>query len=238
MRRRISYILLSVGVLVGVLLLLVYFSTHTPYGVLEGRVTDEVSGDVVRRVRLNISDRTDILFNSKEFRFTNLPPGRYELMAEAPYYEPVREEFEINRGINTFDISMRGLEIPDLDGIICFTSSIEEGIEIEIRFRNTQGRGITDYPALPLELEGTLYHREGTRDEYTLGNVLFEGDIDLFWDPEAHLARNKGLIPWDAIDTEREGGTHGVLKLVLHTPQGSFEDQVRNVELARKEEYM
>ncbi len=236
MRRRNSYILLIIGVLVGVLFLSVYFSTRIPYGILEGRIVDEVSGDVVRRVRLSVSDRTDILFNSKDFRFTHLSPGHYEFIAEAPYYDLVNEEIEINRGVNTLEISMRGLEIPGLDGIISFTNSVEEGIEIEIRFRNTQGRGITDYPALPLQLEGTLYHREGTRDDYTLGRVLYEGEIALFWDPEAHLARNKGLIPWDEINGELVEETHGVLELVLHTPQGSFEDRVENVALTRKEE--
>lgn len=236
-RRSFKIVLSGILVLVAVLFTLSYFTTRMNYGIIEGRVVDELSSDIVRRLNLSLGDRTDILFRSKHYRFTGLPPGRYTLQAEAPYYEPFSQDIEIKRGINTFDFSMRGVEIPDLDGIICFTTPVQEGIEIEIRFRNTQGRGISDYPALPLDLSGSLYVREGDRDDYTRGRLIFEGTIELFWDPEAHLARNKGIIPWEKIRVDSEIEKFGVLDLILETPQGIFEDTISNVELARREEH-
>ena len=45
-----------------------------------------------------------------------------------------------------------GKEIPDLVGIICFADPVDRGIQIEIRFKNSKGIGISDFPALPLQL--------------------------------------------------------------------------------------
>ena len=38
---------------------------------------------------------------------------------------------------------------PGLAGIICFSEPSEQGIEVEIRFKNHEGQEISDYPAPP-----------------------------------------------------------------------------------------
>ncbi|HSV31570.1 MAG TPA: carboxypeptidase-like regulatory domain-containing protein [Atribacteraceae bacterium] len=239
MRRSKTFKIILSGILLltAGLLTLSYFTIRLNYGILEGRVVDELSRDVVRRLTISLGERTDILFQSKDFRFSGIQPGRYTLQAWAPHYEPFTREIEVQRGINAFDFAMRGAEIPDLAGIICFATPLDRGIEIEIRFHNTENRGITDFPALPLELTGSLFIREGDQENYTRGRLIYEGTIELFWDPEAHLARNKGIIPWDEIHVDPElEQRYGVLDLVLTTPQGVFEDTITNVEFTRREE--
>ncbi len=223
------------GIVIIFLLVVSYFTTRVPYGILKGKVTDLYSQDVVRKLTLNIGGRSDILFQSKEYRITHLPPGKYTLTAEAPHYHPVTQELEIKRGENVFDFTMEGKEIPGLAGIICFTDPTNRGIEIEIRFKDAQGVGISDFPGLPLQLEGKLYVREGDADNFSRGRPIFSGPIELFWDPKAYLARNKGLIPWSKIQVE-EKEQYGLLELLLHTPQGDFEDTIEDVELKLKEE--
>ncbi|MGC8778278.1 MAG: hypothetical protein ACP5Q4_06325 [Candidatus Caldatribacteriaceae bacterium] len=224
------------GLAVVLLLSLTYFSTRVPYGILKGKVTDLYSQDVVRKLTLSIGGRSDILFQSKDYRITRIPPGKHTLKAEAPYYHPVTQELEIKKGENVFDFTMEGKEIPGLAGIICFADPTDRGIEIEIRFKDAQGVGISDFPGFPLQLEGKLYVREGDADNFSRGRLLFEGPIELFWDPKAYLARNKGLISWDKIQIDREKEQYGLLELLLRTPQGNFEDTIEDVELVKKEE--
>jgi len=232
---RIAFVTI-LGVAVIFLLLLTYFSTRVPYGILKGKVTDLYSQDVVRKLTLSIGGRSDILFQSKDYRITRIPPGKYTLKAEAPYYYPVTQELEIKKGENVFDFTMEGKEIPGLAGIICFADPTERGIEIEIRFKDAQGVGISDFPGFPLQLEGRLYVREGDADNFSRGRLLFEGPIKLFWDSKAYLARNKGLISWDKIQVDKEKEQYGLLELLLRTPQGNFEDTIEDVELVKKEE--
>jgi len=226
----------AIVILVVVLFVASYFALQTNQGILQGQVTDELSGDIVRQLRIKIDGKSDILFQSKEYRLTDIPPGTHLLEAEAPYYHPFSQEIEIKSGINYFDFSMRGKEIPDLAGIICFSEPVSQGIQIEIRFKNSQGIGISDYPALPLELEGKLYLREGTEDNYSRGDLIFEGPIKLFWDPKSYLSRNKGIISWEEISVDPESEKYGIMELVLKTPQGNFEDVIEEVELFKKEE--
>lgn len=234
----LSIFLAIVGVVV-VLFVVSYFTIRLNYGVLQGKVTDHYSHDVVRRLHLTIDGRSDILFQSKDYQFTHLPPGKHTLRAEAPYYYPFSEELEIKRGVNVFDFTMKGKEIPDLAGIICFADPVDRGIQIEIRFKDSKGVGISDFPALPLQLEGKLYVREGEdEDNYSRGRLIFEGPIELFWDPNAYLSRNKGLISWDKIQIDPEEEKYGIMELVLRTPQGDFEDVIEDVEFQspKKEE--
>lgn len=224
------------GLAVIILLLLAYFSTRVPYGILKGKVTDLYSQDVVRKLTLSIGGHSDILFQSKEYRITRIPPGKYTLKAEAPYYHPVTKELEIKRGENVFDFTMEGREIPGLAGIICFADPTDRGIEIEIRFKDAQGVGISDFPGFPLQLEGKLYVREGDAENFSRGRMLFKGPIELFWDSKAYLARNKGLISWDKVQVDKEKEQYGLLELLLRTPQGNFEDVIEDVELVKKEE--
>jgi len=234
----LSIFLAIVGVVV-VLFVVSYFAIRLNYGILQGKVTDHYSQDVVRKLHLTIDGRSDILFQSKDYQFTHLPPGKHTLYAEAPYYHPFSQELEIKRGVNVFDFTMEGKEIPDLAGIICFADPVDRGIQIEIRFKNSKGIGISDFPALPLQLEGKLYVREGEdEDNYSRGRLIFEGPIEIFWDPNAYLSRNKGIITWDKIEIDPEKEKYGIMELVLHTPQGDFEDVIEDVELQlpKKEE--
>ena len=82
---------------------------------------------------------------------------------------------------------MRGKEIPDLLGIIVFTESKEKGIEVEIRFTDSKEMGITDFPCLPIKIEGTLWKRIGEAENYIKGEKIFEGPIKHFWDSNAFL---------------------------------------------------
>jgi hypothetical protein len=227
----ISLIILAVAVLI----IAVYFTTTTNYGILQGKVVDEYSQDVVKKLHLTIDGKSDILFMSKDYRITRIPPGKHTFKAEAPYYEGFSQDIGIKKGINVLDFAMKGKEIPGLSGIICFADPTEQGIEVEIRFKNEQGQGISDYPALPLTLEGKLYVREGDENNYNRGRKLFEGPMKLFWDPTSYLARNKAIIPWSTIEINPESEKFGIMELVLTTPQGVFEDTIENVELSKKE---
>lgn len=236
-RNRIRVLVLAVvGLAITLFLVSTYLSTRVPYGILRGKVTDLYSQDVVRKLTLKIGERSDILFQSKEYRITRIPPGKYTLHAEAPYYHPLTREIEIKRGENIFDFTMEGKEIPGLAGIICFSDPTDRGIEIEIRFKDNQGVGISDFPGFPLQLEGKLYVREGDNNNFSRGRLIFEGPIPLFWDSKAYLARNKGLISWDKIQIDAQKEPYGLLELLLHTPQGDFEDIIEDVELVKKEE--
>jgi len=229
-------IALGLGVLVAVLFVVAYFTTQVNYGILKGTVVDLYSQDVVRKLTITIDGRSDILFRSKEYQLTRIPPGKHVLKAEAPYYYPFSQELEIRRGVNVFNFTMEGKEIPDLAGIICFADPTDRGIEIEIRFKDSKGIGISDFPGMPLQLEGKLYVREGDEENYSRGRLIYEGPIELFWDPKAYLARNKGLIPWEKIQVDREKEKYGLLEVLLHTPQGDFTEFIEDVELQKREE--
>ncbi|HQE25960.1 MAG TPA: hypothetical protein PKZ70_08115, partial [Candidatus Atribacteria bacterium] len=78
MRRKtgFSIFLVVVGVIV-VLFGVSYFTVRLNYGILQGKVVDYYSGDVVKKLHLTIDGRSDILFQSKDYQFTNLPPGKH-----------------------------------------------------------------------------------------------------------------------------------------------------------------
>lgn len=229
-------ITLGVGILVAVLFVVAYFATRVNYGILKGTVVDLYSQDVVRNLSLTVDGRSDVLFRSKEYQLTKIPPGKHVLKAEAPYYHSFSQELEIKRGINVLNFAMEGKEIPDLAGIICFADPTDRGIEVEIRFKDSKGIGISDFPGMPLRFEGKLYVREGDESNYSRGRLIYGGPIELFWDPKAYLARNKGLIPWDKIQVDREKEKYGIMEVVLHTPQGDFGEFIEDVELQKKEE--
>jgi len=89
---------------------------------------------------------------------------------------------------------------------------------------------------MPLQFEGKLYVREGDEENYSRGRLIYEGPIELFWDPKAYLARNKGLIPWEKIQVDREKEKYGLLEVLLRTPQGDFTEFIEDVELQKREE--
>jgi len=235
-KKRKLILLTIVGGLVAVLLIASYFSLRVNYGILEGKVFDEYSKDYVPRLRLTIAGKTNLIFRDTYYSFTKLPPGKHVLKAESPYYFPISKEVVIKRGRNQLDLVMKGKEIPDLAGIICFSDPVEQGIQIEVRYKDSKGIGISEFPGMPIELEVKLYVREGDEDNYSRGRLIYEGPVELFWDSKAYLAKNKGIIPWDKLSIDSEKEKFGIMELVLHTPQGNFEDIIEDVQLFREEE--
>jgi hypothetical protein len=204
------------------------------YGRVEGNITDALSGDAVWGVRVSIGERSTIKFTTTSYSLTEIPPGPYTLKARAPNYYDFIRSIRVKKGENVVDITMKGREIPDLKGILVFTEPTERGLEIEIRLTDSTRLAITNPPALPFTLEGALFVRKGTEEHYEKGRKIFEGPIDLFWDPTDRLAKNKGIIPWDRIKSDPGTERSGILEVVLHTPQGDFEYVTKDVELSRQ----
>jgi len=160
------------------------------YGEVRGEAVDTLSGDPVWKIRIVVGGKSTLKYRypTKIYYLTGIEPGSYTLKAVAPNYYDFTKDIQVKRGENIIDISMKGKEIPDLQGIIVFSESVEKGIQLEIRFVDSQGHGITEFPALSLELEGTLWARIGTEEEYVKGRKILEGPIELFWDSDAFLA--------------------------------------------------
>lgn len=195
-------------------------------GAVIGTVADALSGAPVYKARIAVGGRSTIRYVDKNFRITGLDPGVYTLKVSAPGYEPMKKEIIVKRGATRVDMLMRGSEIPGLDDILVFTDSIESrGIQLEIRFVNRRGVGIKHFPKLPMTMDARLYARLGTGEEYSRGRLIYSGPAELYWDPEASLGKNKGIIYKDrlAVDPGTDG-RYGVLDVVLHTPQGDYRD--------------
>lgn len=206
------------------------------FGEVRGEAVDALSGDPVWKIRIVVDGKSIIKYKypTKTYYLTGIEPGSYTLKAVAPNYYDFTEDIQLKRGKNILDISMKGKEIPDLQSIIVFSESVEKGIELEIRLVNSKREGITEFPALPLNLEGTLWARIGTEEEYVKGRKILEGPIELFWDSDAFLARNKGIIPWERIKIDRETEKLGILELTLRTSQGDFSDTIDDVQLYKE----
>ena len=211
------------------------FLAREEYGKVKGVVADHLSGDAVRQVRIVVDGKSTTKFTSTSYSLTEIPAGSHTLKVTAPSYHDFEKPIQVKRGTNVVDIALEGREVPDLQGIIIFTEPKERGIEIEIRFHDSKGEGIVDYPAFPLTMEGALFVREGTEENYEKGRKLLEGPIELFWDSQEWLAKNKGIIPWDRVKVDAEKERYGILEVILHTPQGDFEDSSTDVNLFREE---
>jgi hypothetical protein len=113
----------------------------------------------------------------------------------------------------------------------------KRGIIVEVRLTDSEGIGITDFPCMPVNLEGGLWVRIGEEDDYVKGKQVFEGPIEVFWDPTSYLAKYKGIIPWDKIaDVDEETQRDGVLEVTLHAGQGDFSDTSTEVSLVPEED--
>ena len=233
MKRSILYVI--VGLIVVVALVATFNLRSGKYATLKGKIVDALSEDPVWKVNIVLDGKSTTRYMSKTYRFTGIKPGSYTFKATAPNYYSFSKEIKVKRGENILDVSLKGEKIPDLQGIIVFTESQEKGIQLEIRFTDSKGEGITKFPSLPLNLEGKLYLRLGNEEDYTRGKELFSGPIELFWDSQAFLAKNKGIIPWEKIGEHLEIEEFGVLDVVLHTPQGDFKDTVDDVKLYPEE---
>jgi len=232
-KRTTLYII--IGAVIAVCLAIFFSLERTKYGEVRGKVVDELSGDAVREVKIVLDGKSTIHYMSKTYRLTGIKPGSYTLKVTAPNYYDFNKDIQVKKGKNLVDIYMKGREIPDLQGIIIFTEPKDKGIEIEIRFTDSKGEGIVNYPCLPLTLEGKLFERIGTEKKYIKGKKIFEGPIELFWDSKAYLAKNKGIIPWEKINIDKKSEKYGILEVILRTPQGDFEDTSDDVKLFKEE---
>jgi hypothetical protein len=233
MKRFIPYLI--VGLVVVVALVVGFSLRSEKYGTVEGKIVDALSGDPVWKVNIVLDGKSTTQYMSKTYRLTGIKPGSHTFEATAPNYYSFSKEIKVKKGENVLDVSLKGEKIPDLQGIIVFTESLEKGVQLEIRFTDSKGEGITKFPCLSLNLEGKLYVRLGNEEGYTRGKELFSGPIELFWDSRAFLAKNKGIIPWEKIGEHLEIEKEGVLDVVLHTPQGDFKDTVDDVKLYPEE---
>ncbi|MFQ6067224.1 MAG: carboxypeptidase regulatory-like domain-containing protein [bacterium] len=233
MKRSILYVIVGLIVVVA---LVVGFNLRTKkYATLKGEIVDALSGDPIWNVNIVLGGKSTTKYTSKNYCLTRIKPGTYTFKATAPNYYSFSKEIKVKRGENVLDVSLKGEKIPDLQGIIVFTESQEKGIQVEIRFTDSKGEGITKFPRLPLSLEGKLYVRLGSEEDYTRGKELFSGPIELFWDSQAFLAKNKGIIPWEKVGEHLEIEKYGVLDVILHMDQGDFKDTVDDVKLSPEE---
>ncbi len=233
MKRSILYVIVG---LIALVALVVGFNLRSEkYGTVKGKIVDALSEDPVWEVNIVLDGKSTTKYMGKTYRFTGIKPGSHTFKATAPNYYVFSKEIKVKKGENILDVSLKGEKIPDLQGIIVFTESQEKGVQLEIRFTDSKGEGITKFPRLSLNLEGKLYLRLGDEENYTRGKELFSGPIELFWDSQAFLAKNKGIVPWEKIGEHLEIEKYGILDLVLHTPQGDFEDTVDDVKLYPEE---
>jgi hypothetical protein len=199
--------------------------------VILGTVTDAMSGDPVHQAKIVVGGRSTIRYVDEDFQITNLEPGKYKLRVYAPGYESIIREVTVRRGKTRVDVTMTGVDIPGLDQIIVFAESVgERGVQLEIRLVNKAGTVIADFPRIPMTLDAELYIQHGTEESPARGDLAYAGAVDLWWDSDAFLGKIKGIIPRERIDVPAER-THGVLDVVLHTPQGDFMDTRANVML-------
>jgi hypothetical protein len=155
------------------------------------------------------------------------------LTIEAPAYERFEKEITVKNGLNLIqEVKMKGTEIADLKKVSLSAEPIRgEGIEFEIRFINSKSEEILYYPRLKMTLEAKLHQRVGDKDDYTLGKLLYQGPVELYWNPLGGPGKNRGLIPRKEIDFEPGFGKYGVLEGVLRTPQGDFKAVASDVSL-------
>jgi len=236
MRKSIVYPAIISIVIIALLIVFLPRLRQEKYGKVRGKAVDALSGDPVWKIRIVVDGKSTLKYRypSKTYYLTGIKPGSYTLKASAPGYYDFARDLEVKRGENIVDISMEGKEVPDLKRIIVFTESQDEGVELEIRFVDSKGEGITEFPCLPLNLEGILWARIGTEKDYVKGRKIFQGPIELFWDSEAFLAKNKAVIPWEKIEVDEEVEKFGLLEVVLHTPQGDFSETVDDVPLYKE----
>jgi hypothetical protein len=191
-----------------------------------GTVTDALSGGPVYGARIVVGGRSTIRYLDTNFEITHLKPGNHTLRVSAPGFEPVTRAVTVRPGATRVDISMRGTDIPGLDHILVFADAVKgRGLQLEVRFVNTQGVGIKHFPRLPVTMDAKLYARLGTSEDYTRGRLIYTGSVELYWDDDASLGKNKGVIPREKLMVDpRTDGRYGVLDVILHLPQGDYTD--------------
>ena len=213
-------------------------ASSSKYGTIEGKIADELSGDPVRGVRIVVDGRSTILYQTTSYKLTKIPPGEYLIQVSPPSgWVKFTKKIKINPGKNRLDIPLKGDKIPDLKEIICFSESKKEGIIIEVRFVDSKGIGMTEYPRLPIKIEVTLWERIGEEENYKKGKKLFEGPVKDFWDSQSYLEKNKGILAWDKIPGIKfEDRKMGIMEVRVHLKQGNFKDIIDDVKLFPEKE--
>ncbi len=237
MKKRILYA--AIIIVVGIALAIGLSATLSvsKYGIIKGKITDELSGDPIKGVRIRVDGKSTILYHSKYYQFTGIPPGKQNIeVFPPPGWVKFTKTIKVKPGENEVNISLKGDKIPDLTKIICFTESKKRGIIVEIRYVDSKGVGITEFPRLPVKIEVVLWERIGEEDNYVKGNKLFEGTIEHFWDSDAYLAKNKGILSWSEIPIKFEDKKRGIMEIRVHLEQGDFKDTVDDVSLFPEEE--
>ncbi len=239
MRKIIFYI---APIVIIAIFLVIFFNTQSvKYAEIKGEVVDELCKEAVWEVRIVVDDKCITHYLSKTYHLTGIEPGPHTLVATAPNYDEFKKDIQVNKGTNIVNIFMKGKEIPDLNKIRVLTETTDEGLQLEIAFFNSQGKIIERYPCLPLSLKGKLFLDVGKRNSEK-GRKIFEGPIELLWDSQAPLGKNKATIFWDKIDIDINNEEwekkkviilkdYGILDLILYTPQGNFEYSVNRVRL-------
>ena len=220
-----------IGILFVVACLVYLVWPHKENTSVEGSIIDALSNDSVWQAWIVVDGKSTLKFEDTRYRLTGIKPGAYTLKAVAPNYTDFSKNIEVKEGKNVVDISMKGIEVFDLSEIIAFTETSDKGILIEIRLLDSEKTAIEHHPAIPLRMEGELFLRVGDSIDHDFGKKIFSGPIELFWDPEGNLAKNKGFIPWDKIEIEPRENLYGLLRLHLHTNQGNFRYVVKDTEL-------
>jgi len=241
MKRRTLYLTVSIIIVVIVAAGSVLFATFKApkYGIVKGKIFDELSGDPVKGVRIVVDGRSTVLYRSTEYKLTRIPPAEYTLEASPPSgWIKFTKKIKVKTGENKLDIPLKGDKIPGLTEIICFTESDKKGITVEIRYVDPEGIGMTEFPRLPITIEVTLWERVGEEGNYRKGKKLFEGPVQHIWDSLEYLAKNKGFIPWEKIPVDIKEEKWGIMEVRVKLQQGEFKDTVEDVQLFPvKEEY-
>lgn len=239
MRKTSFYIMIS-GVVVVITVAAVFLAIAgtSKYGTVKGEIADKLSGDPIREVRVVVDGRSTTLYQTTHYQLTKIPPGEHTIKVLPPSgWVKISKPFKVQPGENRANITLKGDKIPDLSKIICFTESKKEkGIVVEVRYVNSEGTGMSRFPQLPIKIDVTLWDRIGKKGNYEKGEKLFEGQIRHFWDSEAHLAKNKGTLPWKKIPVKLEDKKRGIMQIRVHLEQGDFKDTVDEVRLFPKEE--
>jgi len=237
-KKKISIYIIVVVVVVIVSIIGIVTTVAAPrYGIVKGKIADELSGDPVRGVRIVVDGRSTTLYQTTRYKLTKIPPGEYTLEASPPSgWIKFTRAIKVKQGVNVLDISLKGDKIPDLSGIICFTESKKDGITVEIRYTDSKGIGMTEFPQLPIKVDVTLWERVGEKENYKKGEKLFEGEINHFWDSRAYLAKNKGFLSWDKIPVKFEDEKYGIMEVRIHLEQGEFKDTIDDVKLFPEKE--
>jgi len=235
-----TFLFIIAGVVAVVILVGIFMAISTSkYGIVKGKIADELSQDPIRGIKIVVDGRSTILYQTTNYQLTGIVPGEYTIETfSPPGWIKFTKTIKVKSGNNQLDISLKGDKIPNLTEIICFTESEKEGIIIEVRFVDREGMGMTEFPQLPIEINATLWEKIGEEDTWERGEKLFEGTIEHYWDSQTDLAKNKGTLTWDKLPIEFEDEKSGVMEIQVHLEQGNFKDTVDDVQLFPKKEEM